>query len=119
MSNEEYIIAWTCYLLGAVLVYMAFCYFTRWIANFELRYLLRLPLVAILFVPAYADPEQFYLAPAIMVALFDLTNHELGLGVRGVKLILWVMGFLFLLFFVEASLRRTVAAKRRKLNRRW
>jgi hypothetical protein len=117
MTNEEYVIAWACYLLGATLVYRVYCYFTRWIPYFELRYLLRLPLVAILFVPAYADPEQFYLAPAIVVALFDLTNHELGLGVRGVKLILWVMGFLFLLFFVESSVRRTIAAKRLGLNR--
>lgn len=119
MSNEEYVIAWTCYLFGAVLLYMACCYFTRWIPWFEVRYLLRLPLAAILFVPAYADPEQFFLAPAIVVSLFDLANHEPGLGVRGVKLILWVMGLLFLLLFVESSVRRTIAAKRRKLNRRW
>lgn len=118
MNDQEYLIAWVCYLSGAVLVYMAYCYFTSWIAWFQLRYLLRLPLVAILFVPVYADPEQFYLAPALMVALFDLTNNEPGLGVRGVKLILWVMGVLFLLLFIESGVRRTLTAKRLKHNKR-
>ena len=119
MTNEEYIIAWACYLFGSVLLYRAYCYFTSWIPWFELRYLLRLPLAAILFVPTFADLNQFYLAPAIVVALFDLTNHEPGLGIRGVKLILWVMGVLFVLLFIESSARRTLAVKRRKANRPW
>lgn len=117
MSDQEYVIAWIVYLSGAALFYMAFCYITRWIGSFEVRYMLRLPLVAILFVPAYADPAQDFLAPAVVVALFDLASHEPDLGVRGFKLILWVIGFLFVLLILESSVRRAWAAKRLRRSR--
>lgn len=112
MSDNEYLIAWVVYLSGAVFFYIAFCYLTRWIGSFEFRYMLRLPLAAILFAPAYADPGQDFLAPAIVVALFDLTSHEPDLGLRGVKLMLWIMGFLLVLLILESGVRRAWAARR-------
>jgi hypothetical protein len=117
MSDNEYILAWVAYLSGAVLFYMAFCYATRWIGSFEFRYMLRLPLAAILFAPAYADPAQDFLAPAVVVALFDLTSHEPDLGVRGVKLILWIMGFLLVLLLLESGVRRAWVARRLRQSR--
>lgn len=117
MSENEYIIAWVAYLSGAVLFYIAFCYVTHWIGSFEFRYMLRLPLAAILFAPAYADPTQDFLAPAVVVALFDLTSHEPDLGVRGVKLILWIMGFLLVLLMLESGVRRAWTARRLRRSR--
>ena len=111
MDSVEYLIAWACYLLGAALLYALFCNVTRWVRWFELRNLLRLPLAAMLFVPVYADPAQPFLAPALIVALFDLANHDPGLGVRGVKLILFVMGALLVLLLIESTARRLLARR--------
>lgn len=117
MTENEYAIAWIGYLCGAVMFYMAFCYLTHWIKPFELRYLLRVPVAAILFAPAYADPGQPYWAPALIVALFDLASHEPGLGLRGIKLILWVTGFLFVLLVIESIVRHAWAARRARKMR--
>ena len=111
MSDNEYLIAWACYLAGAVVMYALYCYLTRGIPWFEIRNLLRLPLAAVLFVPVYADPNQVYLAPAFIAALFDLANHEPGLGLRGIKLILFVMVVLLVLIVIESVLRRVFSRR--------
>lgn len=78
MFENDYSLAWTVYLVGAVGGLLVWCRMTRWMWRW-LKEILRLLVAVLLFTPTLVDPERSLHAPAIAITamdlLFDMGNN--------------------------------------------
>ncbi len=70
-TEEQYLLAWAYYGLGAVILFLGWWFLTKGIQRKELRILLRLIVLVCLLVPAKTTSEGEYLSPAWLASVFD------------------------------------------------
>jgi hypothetical protein len=92
LTSADYIMAWSIYLLSAVVLMLWVWRLTRRFWGW-LRDLLRVALAVTMLLPAAASDSSEHLAPAVFVAAFELLSApEGGLGpLLGVRLLLVMM----------------------------
>lgn len=115
MEHTDYVVAWTAYLIAAVVFSALAWRVLRRMRWRECAYVLECWLLALLFTPWYVMDDQNILAPALMVFALDIVTVEPAAGVRA--LVPLVMALFFGLIvaglmsaFRRMRLRRTRAA---------
>lgn len=96
----EYVVAWSIYLLAAIVAQILVWRMTRGLPLADLRTVLCLTVFAILFTPAQLDSGVNYWVPAFMAALMEGLNEGPDAALSRVGPILVVMLALVLSSFV-------------------
>ena len=115
MTMDSMQLAWLAYIGGSVLL-LALCWWTTasWRPALLAR-LIRVSLMIVLFVPAYADAERSYMAPAWVVTFFVAASE----GIEAAQPVYWPLVTAFALAtavllagaLVQWSRRRAIAAE--------
>lgn len=71
MLENDYVMGWTVYLAGCAGLLLVFWRMTRGIKTHWWRSLLRACAAFLLLVPTLADPDQAFLAPALIASLLE------------------------------------------------
>jgi hypothetical protein len=72
LTHEEYLIAWGVYFLAASGLFFAFWQMTRTLPWLFLKRVIRVSVMVVLFMPWFSYSEQDYLAPAYLIAAFEV-----------------------------------------------
>lgn len=115
METGDYFIAWSIYLLAAVMFALLGWRFLRRYVWTDLAVLLEGFLLCLLFIPWYVFPDQDFMAPAFMIFVMDSITMNPMEGVRA--LIPLVMGF-FLTILVTLIFSIIRRLTRRRTTRR-
>ena len=104
MTEQSYHTAWMVYLLSAAGLFVVFWLLTGQLHALQLRRLLRVGLAILLFTPYYSMPPQDWLAPAILVTLFETVfgDYHVGLKAAVPLLVLLATAFTISLLFRPA-----------------
>ncbi|HJN52477.1 MAG: hypothetical protein QGI68_03360 [Pseudomonadales bacterium] len=105
IEHWDYLIAWMVYLLAGAGCCLVWWRLTRGLTSKSLRDLLRGVAVVLIFTPWFAGDSDEFLAPAIVVLLFDLLLAGVKNGLQG-GLILLSMLFVMVLFLTVKLLLR-------------
>ena len=105
VEHWDYLIAWLLYLLAGVGCCLVWWRMTRGLVHMGLRDLLRGFVVVLIFTPWYAGESQEFLAPAVVVLLFDLFLEGARSGMTGGVVLLSMM-FVLLLFLTIRQFQR-------------
>ncbi len=71
MTETEYLYAWLYYLGGALILVLCLWFLVRNMAWPRIKYTLLVVVAVALVVPWYSDPQQSYLAPAIIASTVE------------------------------------------------
>jgi hypothetical protein len=104
VEHWDYLIAWLIYVLAGLGCSLVWWRITR-LVPIALRDLLRGCVVVLIFTPWYAGESQEFLAPAIVVLLFDLFLEGAQSGLTG-AVVLVSMLFVMLLFLTVRQFQR-------------
>jgi hypothetical protein len=80
LSTYEYMLAWAMYLLAAIALFVALYLLSRGWAWPVARSLFRGLLAALLFTPAVSMPGSSFLAPANLLSVIALVQHDFDLA---------------------------------------
>ena len=106
-SVTNYIIAWAVYLLASLVFFTLFWRFTRSSKRSLGLYCLRAVLLAMALTPWYANSQQVWLAPAIIVLLLDGITMGPGAAVRAaVPLVLAILSALTVTVVIFIATRK-------------
>lgn len=113
MSAEDYVMAWSFYVGGSLVIMFGWWQITKGMGNHYVKNLLRIVAFVLLFTPHSVDPGETLMAPALFVTvldpLFTVDGDPLRAG-RPLAMVLAVAIGLYL-FFEIAILRRRRKAK--------
>ena len=99
---SDYMFVWSVYLISALLTCTIFWYFTWNMANKELRNILRVCSACVLFTPYFSDAEQQFIAPALIVGLFDFMEKGINaLTAPGMAILLAMFCAVILSLFIN------------------
>lgn len=70
-TTEDYLYGWLLYILGGSVFFACWWYLTRKIKTIEIRAILRVGCLVVMFTPWYASPDMDYLAPAVIIAAIE------------------------------------------------
>lgn len=116
-SSSEYVMAWMAYLVGSVGMMIVVWYLTRKITFSALRHLLQLVAAILMVTPYYADPQQPYLAPALIMALLEgIFEGPEAMWRAGIPLLATLFCGIVLLVIIEL-LWRKFCRKREQMQR--
>lgn len=82
MTIQSYHIAWIVYLLSATGLTLIFWQLAKLYLPVPLRKVLLISLIVILYTPYFSEPTQDWLAPAILVALFETVFGDYHIGLK-------------------------------------
>ncbi len=86
-----YLVAWCIYLTCGLLVSGILWYWTNGMKPALLRRMIRACSICVLLLPYYSDQEQTWLAPAIVVFVFDSMSEGIaGLSSAGIPILVAV-----------------------------
>lgn len=111
MEQSDYIVAWTAYLVSAVIFSGLAWRVLRRLPWRGLAYLLECWLLALLFTPWYVLEDQDILAPALMVFALDIVTIEPAAGVRALVPLVMTL-FLGIVVAVLLSVWHRMRARR-------
>ena len=120
MTQQEYLIAWCFYLVGASCFYYIAWRATERSPFFELRQLLRLSLAVFLLVPWTTSTEYAFLSPAWIVSVSDfLLYGDKAFWRAGLVLVLaLILTLLISTIWSLVSWRRSRRLKKNETNER-
>lgn len=98
--NSDYAMAWGWYLVSAIALMLVVWRMSSVIRIKDLRTVLRVLALAVLFTPAQLEVGSSYWAPAFMAALIDTVTISTEAGLSRLWLLLLVMFVLVVLSFL-------------------
>ena len=99
LTHEEYLMAWSVYLLAASGLFFGFWQITRSLPWMFIKNVIRVSVIVFLFMPWFSYSDQEYLAPAFLIAAFE------GLG-QGSEL--WKRAGMPLIFALSGAFVLTI-----------
>lgn len=110
LSPTEYYLAWLLYLFASVVALACFWWLTQCIKHKTVRLLLRLPAIAIVFMPAQQASDSSMYSPAIAAAALDFIAHGWeGAQPHVFSLLLAIAFALVIVFFIEVLRSRSLS----------
>lgn len=89
----NYDLAWAVYGIASLVAILCWFGLTRPISNGIVRWILRMPIIALCFTPLHIDGgEGFWLAPAIAAVALDLVAKDIDLAIKHAMPLLIVLG---------------------------
>lgn len=92
MTPQSYHIAWTIYLVAAVIFCLLAWQLSMLIPSARMRRILQLGTIVILFTPYFTLPDQDWLSPAILVTLFEIVFGDYHVGLKAAVPLLVLLG---------------------------
>jgi len=92
MTPKSYALAWMVYLSSGISLYIVGWFLTSKLRSLMLRRLLRVSAAVVLFTPYFSAPEQNWLAPAILVTIFEAIFGDIhfALHAGAPLLVIWI-----------------------------
>jgi|TARA_Y100000310_G_scaffold345184_1_gene462444 hypothetical protein len=106
IEHWDYLIAWMVYLLSGVGCCLVWWRLTRALASKSWRDLLRGVVVVLIFTPWFAGDSEEFLAPAIVVLLFDLLLAGAKNGLQGGVVLLSTLFVVLVILTIRQLLKK-------------
>ena len=102
MSSSEYVIVWSIYLASGAVVVGCFWWVTEPIRNETVKWVLRLPIIAVVITPAPQGTDSIQFSPAIAAAALDMiAGGWEGARLHVVSLLVTIILSLILFFVIQ------------------